>query len=897
MKYTGPPRLAERVLSWALGPDDVARSVVGDVREDHARVFGRMGRWRAHLWYWREALTLGSGALVGRLVGKPMGRVTTWGTTGENTMKDALSTIGVLQDARYAVRAIRKDLAFFLFATAIIGLGVGASTAVFSVMSPLLVQPLPFEEPERLAWIGLSDAEGEGLSAITSRTSNLRDFRELSRSFDELTGYNAFFEQGGYNLTGVGEPERLMGVDVAQDFLDVLGVTPALGRNFVPEEGLWTGPPAILLTHGFWVRRFASDPSVVGTSLTINDTPVEVVGVLPPEFDFSSVFAPGVPVDILRPWPISDETDNWGNTTIMVGRLAPGATLQSAQAELESVVSALQEADSERWGLGAHVAGLQERIARPFRSGMLLLAAAAGMVMLIVCVNLSNMLLARSPRRRREMAVRRTMGATRGRLIRQLLLESVAVSLCGAVLGIGIAAAAVGFVTRSTGLEIPMLSSVAIDGLALAFTVGIAVAAGLAVGMIPALQVAEGGEAEALSSGSRGSSAGIRSRRFREMLVVAEVAIACVLLVFGGLVVNSFQTLMDVDLGFESAGAVAMRVNPTRQFEDLAETAAYYDQIAQAAEAIPGVVSVGLVDALPLGRNRTWGVRVVGKTYEQDEGESIFPHLADHRYTEAMGIPLVEGRYFDAFDTHETAPVALVNETAAREMFDGNAVGQFIEMWVGEVEIVGVVGDVKHEALELGSANEVYFPIAQMWSYGALDMVVRSTLAPETARRALAEAMQRVDAQLPVDDFWTLDSRVATSVSSRRFTLQLIATFAAGALLLAGLGIYAVLSYSVTERIPEIGIRMALGESVADVRRNVIGKTMALAALGVVIGTVGALLGARLIASLLYGVEPTDPMTFATVIGVLLLVSLVSGLIPAVRASRVDSAGALRSAG
>ncbi|MHC4924738.1 MAG: ADOP family duplicated permease, partial [Planctomycetota bacterium] len=812
-----PPHAAEQFLTWALGRGDAARTVLGDVSEDYAALIAARGLSSARRWYWREALTLGASALVGRALGRPIARMT---MTGENTMRDTVSTMGFLQDARYAIKAIRKDLAFFVFATAIIGLGVGASTAVFSVMSPLLLQPLPFADPGRLAWVGLSDAQGEGLSAITSRTSNVRDFRELSRSFEGLAGYNAFFEQEGYNLAGVGEPERLMGVDVTQDFLDVLGVTPALGRNFVYEEGIWDGRPAVILTHGFWVRRFAADPTIVGTSVTINDTPSEVVGVLPADFDFSSIFSPGVPVDILRPWPIADETDNWGNTTIMVGRLTPGSTVASAQADLESIVAGLQEADSERWGLAAHVSGLQERIARPYRSAMMLLAAAAAMVMLIVCVNLSNMLLARSPRRRRERAVRRTMGATRGRLIRQLLLESVTVSLSGAVLGVAIAGAAVSFVTRSTGLEIPMLSAISIAGMALAFTVGIAVLAGLAVGMIPALQVAEGGEAEALASVSRGSSVGVKGRRFREALVVAEVAIACVLLVFGGLVMKSFQTLMDVDLGFEPAGAVAMRVNPTNRFENIESTAAYYDEIINSVRAIPGVQSAGLVDALPLGRNRTWGVRVVGKTYEDDEGESIFPHIADHRYTEAMGIPLVEGRYFDAFDTNETSPVGVVNQTAAREMFDGNAVGQFIQMWTGDIEIVGVVADVKHEALELGSANEVYFPISQMWQYGALDLAVRSSLTPESAKRALGEALHAVDPTLPVDDFWTMDSLVETSVSPRRFTLQILGAFAACALLLAGLGIYGVLSYSVTERLPEIGIRMALGESAAEVRRS-----------------------------------------------------------------------------
>lgn len=889
-----PPRLAERLLTWALGAEDAARSVLGDVAEDFAAVLRRRGPGVARLWYWKEALALTASALVGRVTGRPLTRVT---TGGGSTMREALSTIGMVQDARYALRAVRKDLVFFVFATAIIGLGVGASTAVFSVMSPLLLQPLPFEQPDRLALIALSDAEGAGLSAVTSRTSNVRDFREMSRSFESIGGFNAFFEQGTYNLAGVGEPERLIGVDVTQNFLDVLGVRPLLGRNFVPEEGVWDGRPAILLTHGYWARRFASDPGVVGTALSINDVPTEVVGVLPPTFDFSSVFTPASRVDFLRPWPIADETDNWGNTTTMVGRLTEGATIESAQAELESIVQSLQEADPNRWGLGAAVSGLQEKIARPFRAGLLLLAAAAAGVMLIVCVNLSNMLLARSPRRRREMAVRRTLGATRGRLIRQLLLESTLVSMSGALVGVAVAAVAIRFVARTTGLEIPMLSAVSIDGWALAFTAGIAVMAGFAVGIIPALQVAEGGEAEALANASRGSSGGVKARRLREGLVVAEVATACVLLVFGGLVVKSFQRLMDVELGFEPAGAQAWRLNPTRSFEELADIVGYYEGIVAAVEATPGVQAVGLTDALPLGRNRTWGGRVVGKTYGEDQPiENFFPHIVDHRYTEAMGIDLVDGRTFDSGDTGDNTPVILVNETAAERMFGGDALGQALDMWFGEAEVVGIVHDVKHEALDVSGTNEVYFLMTQAWSFNSVDMIVRSDLPPAALRSAVAGAIRGEDPQMPVDETWTLDSTVAESVSPRRFTLQLLGAFAACALLLAALGIYGVLSYSVTERVPEIGIRMALGESATEVMRGVVGKTLTLASIGVVIGTGTALVGARLISSMLYGVEPTDPSTFVAMVAVLLVVSALSGLLPSIRAARIDSAGALRSA-
>jgi predicted permease len=886
-----PPRTAARFLSWAVGASDEARTVLGDLNEDYVAVLRAEGLRSARRWYWKEAVALGVSALVGR----PFGRSIARNASGEGTMlKDALSTNGFAQDVGYAVRAIRRDLGFFGFATLIIGLGVGASTAVFSVMSPLLLQPLPFEAPEQLVLIDNGDGTG-GLSGITSRTSNVKDFRERARSFEGIAGYFAFFDQQSFNLGGDGVPERLVGVNVTDNLLDVLGVQPAVGRDFSPEEGLWGGAPAVMLTYGFWVRRFASDPTIVGRTLQLNEEPYTVVGVLPASFDFASIFTPTVSVDLLLPWPIADETDNYGNTTTMVARLAPGATIENAQAELESIVVALEEADPERWGLGARTSGLQERIARPFRSGMLLLAAAAGLVMLIVCVNLSNMLLARSPRRRREMAIRRTLGATRDRLVRQLLIESTAFSLMGAVVGLALARIATGFVSTSAGLEIPLLSSISVDATALLFTVAIALAAGLAVGIIPALQVSEGGEASALGGSTRGGSGSRGARRLREALVVAEVALACVILVFGGLVLRSFQQVMDVDIGFEPDDVVAWTLGSSRTFDTLPEINAFFSEIVTNVSAVPGVEAVGLVDAMPLGTNRTWGTRVADKEYSGNENESFFPHMVDHRYMMAMEIPLLEGRYFDASDTQDGPPVVIVNERAARAMFGGDAVGRSLENF-GGARVVGVVGDVKHRSLELEGDNELYFPMGQVWQFQTVDMVVRSSLPPASIADAVGSAIRRVEAQMPTEDYRTLESVVERSVSPRRFTLRLLIAFAASALLLASLGIYGVLSYSVSEQIPEIGIRMALGESAEGIRRTVVTHTMLLAGIGVFIGTLGSFAGTRLISSLLYGVEPTDPLTFGTMIALLLIVALVSGLVPAIRASRTDSASALRSA-
>jgi len=800
---------------------------------------------------------------------------------------------GLVQDVRYALRALRRDLGFFLFAALIVGLGIGATTAVFSVMNPLMLKPLPFHHPEDLVWV--ANQRTGGMSMRTSRTSNLRDFRSMNESFEALTGYFAFFEYESYNLSGDGLPERLVGVGVAQDFLPTLGIDPLVGRNFVDEESVWDGRPAVILTHGFWTRRYAADPGMVGRSIVLNDEANEVVGVLPPDFDFSSIFTPGSEVDFLYPFPISDETDQWGNTLAMIGRLRPGATVQSAQAELDLIVDQLQEADPDRWGLDAAVSPLQEQISGSVRSAMLLLAAAAGAVMLIACANLSNLLLARGPNRQKEMAVRSALGASRHRLTRQLLFESLILALAGGAIGVAVAFGATSLVAGTSAVRIPMLHSVSVDGSTLLFSFAVALAAGLIIGVVPALQMASGREAAAMSDSSRGSSEGRRSAALREGLVVAEVALSCVLLVGGGLLLRSFSRVMDVNLGYEPAGAMSWRVDTPAPFEDLASANVYYDQLVANVMTVPGVEAVGLSDCLPLGRNRTWGIRAQGVVYDEGQNPSVFPRIIDHRYLQAMEIPLLAGRYFTADDTDETRPVLVVNETAAREVFqEREALGGIILMAGQEWEVVGIVGDVRHQALEQASGGEMYIPMTQS-GWPTLEMVVRSSLPPETLIPGVRRALESTDPTLPTGDFHTLESVVDQAVSPRRFTLILLGSFAGTALLLAALGIYSVLSYTVSRRVPEIGIRMALGESGGQVLTRVVARTMTLAGIGIVIGGVGSYAASRLIASLLYGVEPTDSLTFGSMVAILLAVAALAGFLPARRASRTDPMAALRT--
>jgi predicted permease len=621
------------------------------------------------------------------------------------------------------------------------------------------------------------------------------------------------------------------------------------------------------------------------------------VGILPASFDFASTFSPASRVDFLRPFPISDETDQWGNTLFMIGRLRPGATVESAQAELDLIVRQLQEADPGRWGLGAVVSGLQEQISGSFRSALFLLAAAAGFVMLIACANLSNLLLARGPKRQKEMAIRSALGASRNRLMGQLFFESLILGIIGGAVGVLIASGITGAISGTSAVKIPMLHAVNIDGTVLVFTLLVSLGAGALIGIMPAFQVSAGQEASAMRDSSRGSSQGRRQAWLREALVVGEVATACLLLVGGGLLMKSFARVLDVELGFEPREVTAWRVDTNRAFETMAESLAFYDQLVTSVEAIPGVEAAGLSDCLPLGRNRSWGIRVQGVAYEEGSyPPSSFPRIVDHRYLQAMEIDLLEGRYFTSDDINEgSPPVIIINQTGARILFEGeSALGRVVVTGPGDGwEIVGVVADTRHQSLEEDSGIEMYMPMGQL-TWPTLEMVVRSRLPVEVLLGPVRAAMSGVDPTMPTGDFRTLDSMVDRSISPRRFTLLLLVGFAGTALLLAALGIYGVLSYTVTQRVPEIGIRMAMGESGAQVLGRVVARTMILAAMGTVVGITAALALSRLMASLLYGVEATDLGTFLYMTVVLLSVAALAGYLPARRAARTDPMIALR---
>jgi putative ABC transport system permease protein len=652
------------------------------------------------------------------------------------------------QDLRYGARTLWKNPGFTLIAVLTLALGIGANTAIFSVVNALLFRPLPFREPGQLVWIANTGTAG-GLSSATSRVANFNSWRAQNKSFEDLAAYFAFFDYGGYNLIGVGEPERVIGVGVSQNFFSVLGVPPLLGRGFNEEESRWNASPAVILSHAYWVRRFAADPALVGRSLTLNDKPATVVGIMPPSFDFASTFSPGSRVDLLTPFPLTTETDRWGNTLAVIGRLKPGVSIPQAQAEFDLLNQQIRQAHPERFRWGARLSGLQEQIRGKFRRAFLVLFGAVACVLLIACTNLSNLLLARAATRRKEIAVRIALGASRVRLVRQMLTESLLLAGGGALLGLPLAFAATRALATSKAFSIPLLQTVTLDGAALAFTILIALATGLLFGSVPAWQMSGADVHEDLKDASRGSSGGKQRAWVRQALVMAEVALACVLLVGAGLLLRSFQRLLEVDLGFRPEQAAAWRIETGDRFQENAPRVAFFNELTRAVEAVPGVEAVGLTDTLPLGRNRSWGVSAKGVTYAEGQYPTAFPRIVDHGYIKTMRIPLRAGRDFTPHDTAESQKVLIINEAMARKLWPAqDAVGQIALVGRSECQVVGVVSNVRHGALEQEAELEMYLPITQSGS-SSVELVVRTKVPTATLAPSVRAALSQVDPKLP----------------------------------------------------------------------------------------------------------------------------------------------------
>jgi len=798
------------------------------------------------------------------------------------------------QDLHHSFRGMRSDAGFTAFTILITGLGIGASSTVFSVVNALLLRPLPFRDPGRLVWIT------NGEHGYNTQAEHYADFRELNRSFSDLAGFFGYYRAGDSELTGIGEPERLTSVPVTGNFFALLGVQPAIGRSFTTEEcqGKFSAPPAMLLSYRFWQWRFASDPNVVGRKLMLNNQPVTVVGVLPASFDFASVFTPGTPVDIFIPWPLTDKTKPRGNTMWIIGRLKPDTTLRGAQAESTALGRQLETRYPKRNSMDPRLVLLEQHVSGQVRPALSVLACAVGVVMLIVCANISNLQLARLGSRQKEIATRAALGAGRLRLLRQMLAESVALSCCGAVLGLFLAVAGTREVAHLHAFNLPLLESVRIDGSTLVFNLLAAFACGTVFGLVPALRVTALSLREGMQDASRGSSGGKRHAWVRDGLVVSELAFACILLVGAGLLIRSFLRVLDVNLGFQPERVAALRIDPSFRISSFAQQNSFIDDVLHRARSTPGILAAGITDVLPLRDDRGWGVAAKGQVYGKSHPPpEPFIRIVSDGYFEAAGIPLRSGRTFTERDRATSAPVVVINETMARTVWPGrNPLGEMLTVdgrtFIG---VIGVVADVRHEALEKASGPEMYLPMRQTADYAAMQLVVRTALPPDSVAAGLTTALRPTDPNLPVRDFVNFQDLVDRAVSPRRFLVLLLAGFAGFALILASLGIYAVISFSVSQRVQEIGIRMALGASPRAVQIGIVLRTFALAALGLVLGMAASRALASALVSLLFGIATGDPVTFIEVGTLLTAVAAIAGYIPAWKASRIDPMVALRS--
>jgi predicted permease len=798
------------------------------------------------------------------------------------------------RDVRYAVRTLCRDAGFAAFAILIVGLGVGASCTIFSVVHTLLIRPLPFRDPGRLVWIANHQDDTNDMSGKTSQTDYLLDMRARNQSFVDLAAYYAFYGLGDAKLIGDGQPERLTSVPVTQNFFPLLGVEPQIGRQFSAEECKQNGPRVAMLSDGLWRRKFAGDPTIIGRALPFDGGPVTVVGVLPGTFDFATVLTPGSRVDMFEPLPLSPEINRQGNTIAIIGRLKPGVSVESARAETAVLGKLLMQEHKERNDFEPKVSELTEHVSGRLRPTLVLLACAVGVVMLIVCANLSNLLLARGATRKKEIAIRTAMGAGRGRLIGQMLTESLVLSCCGAALGLLLAFVGTRALAHLTSVSIPLLSDVRIDARVLGFTLVVALLTGMLFGLVPALEVKDLKLHDTLKDSNRGSSQGRGHAWVRGALVVSEIALACVLLVGAGLLIRSFLRVLDVNVGFRPERAAALRIDPNASYKTQEQKNSYFTEALHRVMSVRGIEAAGLSDSLPLGHNRSWGVAAKGVQYTPETFPIGFPRIISDGYFRAMGVPLRAGRDFTERDTKGALPVIILNETCARNLWPGeDPIGKIVAEDVDRT-VVGVVGDVHHMALEEGSGNEFYIPMRQTQDYGTVDLVVRTSLPTAELASRLREALRPIEPDLPTGNLRTLQTLVDRAVSPRRFVVLLLGGFAGFALVLASLGIYGVISYSVSQRTQEIGIRMALGASAERLARSILFETLGLAGIGMVVGVAASWLLARTLSGLLFGVTSSDPATFAGMLAILTAVAAIAGYLPARRASRIDPMSALR---
>ena len=797
----------------------------------------------------------------------------------------------LLHDLRYALRTMARNPGFTAVSILALALGIGANSAVFTVVNSVLLEPLRFRDPDQLIVVRERNLKA-GFPQFSLSPGNYLDYRDHNHTFSGM----AAFGGTGLNMSGGSQPERLRGARVTNNFFSVLGRAPFLGRTFTGQEAQPGSNHVVILSYGLWQRRFGGR-DVLGQTLKLNDELYTVIGVMSADFQF--------PARVEIWTPLAMNLQNWqqrgGHYLGGIGRLKAGSSIAAAQADLNTIAArAEKQFPQSNSGWDTTLQSLQEAVVGRIRPAMLTLTAAVGFVLLIACVNLANLLLSRSATRRREIGIRSSMGAGRGRLIRQFLTESVLLAAIGAAAGLALAWAGTRLLVNLSPNILPRATEIALNGRALAFTAGIAVLTGILFGLAPAIHMAKTDLMAALREGSRGNAIGFRRNRLRSVLVMGEVALALVLLSGAGLLMRSFYRLQSIEPGFDPHGMLTFRTNlPAAKYKGDEPQAAFYRRALERIRALPGVEAAGAAQIFPLaGDDYILSFEQIGKPPVPVGNEpSAAYYSATPGYFASLRIPIKAGRDFSEHDDAAAPFVAIISESMARQFYAGeNPLGQRIQMGNGSkpAEIVGIVGDVRDQQLDSMGRPAVYEPAAQV-PFGAMYFGVRTAVDPASLISGVRAVIRGLDPELPLDAVGTVDALVSSSLSQRRFAMLLMAIFAGLALVLAMVGIYGVISYSVTQATQEIGIRMALGARSGDVLRIVFGYAGVLMAAGLALGIVAALATGRLLASQLFEVKPTDPMTYAAVASALLATGMLACTIPALRAMRVDPLVALRN--
>ncbi|MCI0489560.1 MAG: ABC transporter permease [Blastocatellia bacterium] len=800
----------------------------------------------------------------------------------------------LLKDARYAVRAMIRQPGFTALSVLALALGIGANTAIFSVVNALLLRSLPYNDPDRIVSVNKVASEG-GLPGLAA--NEYLDWQQQNQVFEHVAAYT----NDNFNLTGEGDPERLSIAQVTANIFPLLGVQPLKGRVFLPEEDRPGHDQVVVVSEGFWQRRYGGSPDLIGKALTLNDKVYTVVGIMPESFRFPGAY------EIWMPLALDEEAERHGefwSLIEVIGRLRPGISMARAQSDLEIISARLAENNPDPRTARLDIVPLHNQIVGDIRFTVLIMFGAVGLVLLVACSNVANLMLARATSRQKEMAIRAAVGASRWRLMRQLLTESVLLGLAGGVLGVLLAMWGIGpvvsLVPENVANSLQSINEIGIDSRILGFTFAIAIITGVIFGLAPALAVSKPDLNSALKEGSRSLAMSSGWRNLREVLVISELALAFVLLVAAGLMVRSFARLSHIDPGFKSEGVLTMRVNlPSSRYAENEQVAGFIREALERIEALPEVQSAGTTNhSILLGHSLIAHFQFEGlPPPDRKKDPPIGVGAVSRDYFRAMAIPLIGGRYFTDSDSADAQQVAIINQALARRFYPNeDPLGKRISFGCKEGfcrTIVGVVGDIRQESLTADITPEIYLPALQNPIRG-MTLVVRTASDPLSLAGAVRSQILAVDPGQPVSEIKTLDQHMADSVSQSRSMMFMFGAFAALALILAVLGIYGVMSYTVTQRTHEIGIRMALGARSGDVMRLIVGRGMAMALIGVGIGLAAAYFLTRLMESLLYGVTATDLVTFAVIPALLAGVAFVACYIPARRATRVDPMVALR---